>query len=448
MIAMFFHVLRRGYWIVLAAVVGAAAARYYVSHFVTPIYEATAKIYIAGSDSAITESDLKLGSSLAKDFQEAFSIGSVCEAVNEKLGLTYSYETLSGMISTSNPKGSHLLYITARSSKPEEARDVANAYTEAVQDYIENVMEMRRPQLLETARKPKSPVSPNKRRFTKNGAVTGGLTAAMVLVLLFLMDDRIRSAEDIMKAVQLPVFGEIPLYKLQRAAPSQDASDPSVEGMPQARLADLLFLGRQENETIDTISTGISFAGNRIRKVVVTSCGENEGKTFAALQLSLSMARRGKRTLLVDCDLRNSVMRKEKLLRLSGKKTGLAHLLSGQCELSDVLYATNVPNLFLIPNGENVKSSLSLLSSPDFDRMLEKLSREYDAIFLDTPPLGVVDAVEAARRCDGSLLVVESKKTSQKGLKEAADRLRKTGTPILGCILNKTSARRTRRKAG
>ena len=162
------------------------------------------------------------------------------------------------------------------------------------------------------------------------------------------------------------------------------------------------------------------------------------------------MARRGKKTLLIDGDLRKSVMRSENLVRLSGKGTGLVHLLSGQCELSDVVYATNVPGLYLLPDGESVKTPLTLISSPAFPRLLKELKKSFDMIIIDTSPIGsVVDAAEIARQCDGSLIVIENKATRKKMLMEVVDCLQKTKTPILGCVLNKCpqSRKKSKRRA-
>lgn len=448
MIAMLFYILKRAYWIILAAVIGAAVARYSVKHYATPLYQATSKLYIAGSDSIISEKDLKLGSSLAKDFQETIKTWYVYERVNERLGLDYSYNALANMVSTSNPSGSHLLYVTVIAPKPEEAQLLADAYAEAVQDYITNVMEMRRPQLLDKARKPKSPVSPNVSRSTRNGAVVGGLIPAILLVFFFLTDDRIRSDADIVNAVQLPVFGVIPFQRFKNKDSKEEVAASSLpKDKPQAIINEAFAINNAGIEALDIICTGISFAGNKLKNILITSCGEDEGKTFTTLQLSLCMAKRGKRTLLIDCDLRKSVMRSKGIIRLYGNGAGLAHLLSGQCGLSDVVYATNVSDLFLLPDGENVKTPLVLLSSPDFGRLMKELAKSFDMIFIDTPPIGsVIDAAEIARRCDGSLIVVEDKKTSKRMLKEAVDRLQRTQSPILGCILNKGPVARQKNK--
>ena len=440
MIAMLFYMVRKLPLIVLAAVAGAVISRYYVTHYVTPVYQATSKIYIAGSDTVISLNDLNLGSALSKDYQEIFKISDVHQKVADILGLTYSSSKLAGMVSTNKPGNSHLLYISVKSTDPEEARQLADVYADVVSDYIANKMGMHRPQLLENARKPGSPVSPNVKQTVKDGAVTGGMIVVLLFAILYLLDDRIRSSRDIANAVQLPVLGTIPVQKLERNEKHEPPNRKLLDGnRPHAIINGNVSLDDSAAESVNAICTGISFAGNRLSRIAVTSSAPNEGKTFTALQLSICMASRGKQTVLIDCDLRKSVMQSKYGIQLHGSGAGLAHLLSGQCDLSDAVYATNYPDLFLIPVGQLVKTPLALLSSPDFDQLMKKLTETYDMVIVDTPPMGlVVDAAEIAKRCDGAVLVVESKKTHSRMLKEVVEHLGASEIPVLGCILNKT----------
>ncbi len=446
-IALISYILRRLHWIILGILVGFVVARYYVTHYVTPIYQATSKIYIAGSDTTITISDLNLGSTLAKDYQEAFKIWHVHEMVDEKLNLGYSYDTLANMVSTNNPSGSHLLYITVKSEKPEEAQLLANTYAETVQDYIVNVMEMRKPQILEQARKPRSPISPNVNSTSKDGAVAGGMIVFMIFAIIFLRNDRIHTSEDIFNLVKLPVLGIIPFQHFGRNQIYEGHETIAKEHIPHAVIKGNLSLDDQCIESLNSVCTAISFAGKEIRSIVITSCSPNEGKTFVAFQISLCMAKRGKKTLLIDGDLRKSVMQTAYSIQLNGNSAGLAHILSGQCEVSNAVYTTNIPNLFIIPVGEIIQTPLALISSMEYEQLLKKLAISYDIIIIDTPPIGlVVDAAELARSCDGSLMVVENKKTHGRLLKQSVESLQKSRVPVLGCILNKGTENRFRKK--
>ena len=195
------------HWIALSAVLGGMLAWLGVTFFVTPVYQATSKLYIAGSEDAISMSDIQLGSVLAVDYQEVFKIVDIHETVLRRLGLGYSPAQIAKMVSVSNPSGSHLLYINAKSSDPQEAKRIADAYAEVVQEYIVDRMELRKPQILETAQTPSAPVSPDKTGIALKSAFGCALAAAAVVVLLFLLDNKIRTSEDVEKATGLATLG-------------------------------------------------------------------------------------------------------------------------------------------------------------------------------------------------------------------------------------------------
>lgn len=201
-----------------------------------------------------------------------------------------------------------------------------------------------------------------------------------------------------------------------------------------------LTLDYAGNEALNTICSNLMFAGKNIKKIVITSCEPNDGKSFVAIQASLNMARRGKKVVLVDADLRLSVLNAHYGIQLAGQGYGLAHLLSGQCQIDDVVYETNIPNVFYVPIGTDVQAPLSLISTPDFDHLVQTLGEAFDFVVIDAPPVGmVIDAAEIAKSCDGSVLVLEYNKTHRRALQDAKEQMERTGTPILGCVLNKVT---------
>ena len=210
--------------------------------------------------------------------------------------------------------------------------------------------------------------------------------------------------------------------------------------MQKAVIRGELTLDYAGNEAMNTICSNLTFAGKNIKKIVITSCEPNDGKSFVAIQTVLNKARRGKKVVLIDADLRLSVLNAHYDIQFAGSGKGLAHLLSGQCLLDEAMYETNVPNVYYIPIGTDVQAPLSLISLPDFGKLVEVLGETFDLVIIDAPPIGlVIDAAEIARSCDGSVLVLEYNKTHQRALQEAKEQMERTGTPILGCILNKVT---------
>ena len=215
LVALGMRFLEKIHWILLTAVLGAVIAGIIVSFFITPIYEATSKIYIVGSDTTISLSDLQIGSNLAADYQEVFKNWEVHELVDRRLNLNYSYTKLSGMITVANPANTHVLYVTARSSDPEEAKMVADTYAQVAREFIASKMDMREPNIFEEAKTPSIPSTPRKTRSIVIGFMLGALLAMAVVTVKFLGDDRICSSEDIEKVGNLSTLGLIPLQETE-----------------------------------------------------------------------------------------------------------------------------------------------------------------------------------------------------------------------------------------
>ena len=432
-VSLIFRLLENIHWILLAGILAAVVTGLYVKTSVKPIYQATSKLYIAGSESTISLADLQLGSSLATDYQEAFKIWHVHEMVDERLGLDYSYSKLASMVSVNAPSGSHLLYINTRSTDPQEAKLLADTYAEVAQEFIAEKMELRRPQLLEIALLPTRPISPNITSAILRAFVIGALVVAAIIALLYLLDDKIRVAEDIEKVSDLATLGIIPKQTKSKPAPREDL--PAAPPKHVVYIHGNLALDYAGEESINTICSAIMFTGKNMKRIAVTSHAPNNGKTFVAVQIARSMAERGKKVLLIDADLRRTVMRGQ--YRMTRTPAGLAHYLSGQCALEDAIYSSNIPNFFLLPAGQIVQTPLPLLTSPDFGELMERVDQLFDMVIVDTPPVGVViDAAEIAKHCDGSLIVVEYNRQTKGSLRYVQRMMAQTEKPIIGCVIN------------
>lgn len=197
------------------------------------------------------------------------------------------------------------------------------------------------------------------------------------------------------------------------------------------------------SESLNQLRINLSFSSTNVKKVLITSSVPNEGKSFVAIGLWRSVAAAGKRALLIDCDLRMSEMRTKFDMTTSENFEGIAHLLSGQADIPDVVYRTNVPNGYILPVTNLVADPTFLLESDRFKEMLESCSNTFDYIILDCPPLGsVADALNISKYCDGSLLVVRSGSTNKRLVMSSVQSLRRAGSPLLGIVLNRVDTRR------
>ena len=211
----------------------------------------------------------------------------------------------------------------------------------------------------------------------------------------------------------------------------------TMNKMMIANAPKLDYAGR---EALNTICTNITFAGQHLNKILITSCVASEGKSTMAARIAFNMAARGKSCVLVDVDLRRSVAVKRFGMSTKGQMKGVAHYLTGQAELEEIVYKTNYENLYIVPAGRDVSYPMGLINSSEFSTLLDTLAEEFEMVIVDSPPVGVViDAVDIASHCDGIVIVIEYGKRRKGELQDAVRQMQRSGTPILGCIIDKVT---------
>lgn len=200
-------------------------------------------------------------------------------------------------------------------------------------------------------------------------------------------------------------------------------------------------LSNQMKDVYRTLRTNIEFTGTENRVLAVTSCTPNDGKSTVVYNLARAFAENGKKTLIVDADLRKSVMLKK--FRINEELKGLSHYLSGQENIQNVICSTDIPRLYLVPTGIFPSNPTELLGNARFEQMLPALKQVFDYVLIDTPPLSnVIDAAVIAKKCDASLLVVAADSTSRVEVKRVSQQLKTANSNLLGVVLNKVDISR------
>ncbi|MBR2572638.1 MAG: hypothetical protein IKE30_11045 [Clostridia bacterium] len=211
LLELFYRLIEKAKYIILAALLGAVIAGLITVFLITPKYKATAKLYVMNTgESAINLSDLQIGTYLANDYQEVFKNWHVHERVIEALGLPYSYRQIERMISITNPNDTRILYITITDTDPQEAKQIADTYAAVAKEFIATTMDTKEPSLFEEALLPSAPSSPSKVRNVVIGFMLGFVLACAVVTVRFLMDDKIRSSDDVTKYLGMPTLGMMP----------------------------------------------------------------------------------------------------------------------------------------------------------------------------------------------------------------------------------------------
>ena len=201
-------------------------------------------------------------------------------------------------------------------------------------------------------------------------------------------------------------------------------------------LEELDYGGR---EAYNSLRTNLQFCGADLKVFLFTSCSPGEGKSTVSFELARSMAENGKKVIFIDADLRKSVTLSRYKAQSSNKGIrGLSHYLSKQADLEEIICETNINGLSMILTGPLSPNPTELLNGVLFSLLIKYLKLEYDAVLIDSPPLGsVIDAAVIAPQCDGTILIVESNITSHRAATDVKKQLELTGCRILGVVLNK-----------
>ena len=208
------YLLSRAKLIIAVTLVVMLGTGIYVSYFVTPMYEATAQVYVLSSrDSAVNLSDLQIGAYLTEDYQYVFRTWEVNQQVIMNLNLPYTVKELRNMIYITNPSDTRALFINAESPDPNEAAMIANEFASVASDYIKDTMLAERPTLFSMALAPLEPAKPQKLTNVALGFAAGLFLAVVVLSLIFILDDRIQTPGDLEKFTGSAPIAVIPVIK-------------------------------------------------------------------------------------------------------------------------------------------------------------------------------------------------------------------------------------------
>ncbi len=214
-----FYVLRgRIIVLLLLAVIFAAGAGVYTYYLITPMYSSTSCIYVLSKGSVVSYSDFMVGSSLTSDYMEMIKSDTVMERVITNLGLedSYSIGSLKGSIQISNPTDTRMLKITVNNSDPLMAKEIADEVAEVAVDRISEVMNVQKPYIYEQGKVASYPISPNMKKNVVVAGLLGIILSASIFIIIYLMDDRIHSAEDVEKYLGINVLASIPIADEQR----------------------------------------------------------------------------------------------------------------------------------------------------------------------------------------------------------------------------------------
>ena len=199
--------------IISAGIMAALGVFLFSQLVITPSYESTTKIYILNKqeNASVTYSDIQLGTQLTKDYAELIQSRFVLEEVVQGMGLNLTYEQMKGKVSVTTPTDTRILAITVKDKDPVMAMKIANAIREAAAVHIMNVMDIQAVNVAETANMPMKKASPSALKNTFVGGILGIFIIIIIVMVRYMMDDTVKTPEDVEKYLQLSTLAVIPL---------------------------------------------------------------------------------------------------------------------------------------------------------------------------------------------------------------------------------------------
>ena len=203
--------------IILAALIGAGLLGAYSFFVAKPVYESTSKLYILSQSTSLTSfADIQISNSLAKDYEEMIFSRPVVMQVAKNLNLDYTYEELKDMMRVDNPQDTRCLNIICQSTDMQEASDIANEFATVAKRQISDIMDTDEPAVYENAIADPEPVKPEKVRNIIIGFLLGFVIACAIVIIRYMMNDSLKSEEDIERYLGLNTLAAIPNEKTQK----------------------------------------------------------------------------------------------------------------------------------------------------------------------------------------------------------------------------------------
>lgn len=198
-------------------------------------------------------------------------------------------------------------------------------------------------------------------------------------------------------------------------------------------------------ESLRALRTNLQFCGDDVHTVLFTSAAPNEGKSSVVMDLARSLTDSKKSVLVIDADIRKSVLvgRLKARVEGGGEIFGLSHYLSGQKKMAEVIYATGIPRLYMVFAGPSVPNPTEILEKRYFEELIAFAREYFDYVLIDCPPMGAaIDAAVIAKHCDGAVLVTAQGQVSSRMIVGAKRQLEASGVRILGAVLNKVKMKK------
>lgn len=421
-------------FIALIILLSLVMSYFYSYYYKKPQYNSSVTVLLTGDEAQgekqVTQTDLNLNSGLISTYGSIAKSANVLSKVIENLGLDISVQNLQKNLTVAEIKNTQFLKITVENSNPETAMKIANEISKVFVEQIKTIYNIQNINIIDTAEISNTPCNINHIKDMSIALMAGIFASGVLILIIYILDDTIKSEKDIPVNLKLETIGTIPNT-------NKTNNELIIETDPKSYIV----------ECLKTTRTNILYASNINKKkaILFTSAREKEGKSFIVNNIAVAFAQANKKVLIVDTNLRNSKGRSQIFENQTGE--GLSDFIKEITEnklenlekAKKYIKETKIPNLHILESGTIPPNPSELLSSTNMRNLLELLKSMYDLVLLDgTPSMIVSDSIALSTMVDSTILVAENKVSKINELKKTKRQIQDVGGKIMGVILNKS----------
>lgn len=406
----------------------------YSFYYKKPEYQSSVKILLVADESKvdkeITQSDLTINSSLISTYSNIAKSDSVIEKTIKNLNLNMTVAELKKDVTAKQIDSTQFLKITVTNNNPETAKDIANELSKVFTEQIKEIYNIQNISIIDSAEAENTPSNVNHTKDMAIAVVAGIFISLIMVMMIYTFDDTVKDPKDIEESIKIRSIGTLPVNK--------NKEEIIVENDPKSNIV----------ESIKTLRTNILYATNK-KIILITSAKNQEGKTYITNNLAVAFAEAGKRTILVNSNLREESQNYKNFNIEKGE--GLSDFIKEitNNKIANIentekyIKETKIPNLYILENGTLPPNPSELITSNNMKKVMETLNNMFDIVLIDSPScLEVADSIALSSMVEGTILVAENRKTKISDLKKIKKLIEDVNGNIIGVITNKVDSQK------
>lgn len=415
--------------VVLITVIFVSFATNITLYKLKPQYQASATLGVMINEAAaeqIKYDELLANQLLIKSYKDFIKSRAVISEVIKDLNLIgMTNQDLEKITQVQLNPDSSMIKILVRHENPLLARDIANKISYVFIQKSSELLKVNNIKIVDIASVNKEPVYPQTNLIIALSFLAGVFISLIFILIITYVDDTIRDSKEIALKTRLNLVGVIPDVKIR------------LRLKMSKQLIEIDHYSRQlAEDAFQLLITNLQLNFSDMKVFSVVSFNPREGKTSVAMNAAIAATKIGKRVLYIDANLRrkqNMRFRKDKSLK------GLSDLCEG-VEIKDIICQTNIDNLEYVTSGEKRVDPVKFLNSRIFEWFLERLSNQYDLIFIDTSPIvKYIDGAIISKKSSGVLIVAKAHKTQYKHIECIKSHLNIYDATIVGTVINRVA---------